>query len=86
MAFHKMIIRPQAEKDLERMDPALVRIILRKLRWYVNQENPLRFASRLKESTVGQYRFRFGSYRAIVDINQDTIIILRIGHRSVVYR
>jgi len=34
----------------------------------------------------GTYRFRIGDYRVIFDIEDDQIIVLRIGHRREVYR
>ena len=86
MASHKIIFQGRAAKEIEEMDGETAKIILRKLRWYANHENPLFFAVRLKSRAIGQYRFRIGSYRAIFDIQDDAIIILRVGHRSTVYR
>ncbi len=34
------------------------------------------------DSTLGTYRFRVGDYRIVFDIEDTTIIILRVGHRK----
>lgn len=35
---------------------------------------------------LGSYRFRIGDYRVIFDIENDKIIILRVGHRAKIYK
>jgi mRNA interferase RelE/StbE len=46
----------------------------------------LRFAEKLSDQILGGYRFRIGDYRVIFDIQEDEIIILRVGHRSEIYK
>jgi len=48
--------------------------------------NPLRFAEPLKNTSLGQYRFRIGDYRVIFDVAQDKIVILTLGHRKDIYK
>ena len=48
--------------------------------------DPLRYAVRLSDSKIGQYRFRIGDYRIVFDLAENTIIILAVGHRKDVYR
>jgi mRNA interferase RelE/StbE len=46
----------------------------------------LRFAEKLSDPILGEYRFRIGDYRVIFDIQEDEIIILRVGHRREIYK
>ena len=69
------------KKDQER--------IAKKLRFYMHQGNPLKFAKKLVSPTLGTYRFRIGEYRAIFDLDKNRkitiLLILRIKHRKEVY-
>lgn len=49
-------------------------------------KNPLRYATKLTDPRIGQYRFRVGDYRIIFDIAENTIVVLAVGHRKDVYR
>jgi mRNA interferase RelE/StbE len=62
--------------------------MLKKLKWFASQHDPLRFAVRLHGSEKKVIRFRIGDYRAIADVDQPSkrIVIVRIGHRREVYR
>ncbi|PIS39356.1 MAG: type II toxin-antitoxin system mRNA interferase toxin, RelE/StbE family [Candidatus Nealsonbacteria bacterium CG08_land_8_20_14_0_20_38_20] len=57
-----------------------------KLRFYILQKNPLQFVEPLKDSRFGNWRFRIGDYRILFDVEEDKIIILKVGHRKDVYR
>ncbi len=35
---------------------------------------------------MGTYRFRVGNYRVIFDLDDEQIVILRVGHRRDIYR
>ena len=60
--------------------------INKKLILYLSQSNPLRFADKLQNLDFGSFRFRVGDYRILFDVQDDTIIILKIGHRKDVYK
>lgn len=60
--------------------------ILRKLKFYARQENPLRFAEKLTDFRFGELRFRIGDHRIICDISGSKIIILKVGHRKDIYK
>lgn len=49
-------------------------------------EEPLRYAEKLTDPSLGTYRFRIGVYRVIFDIEGKNIVILRVGHRKDIYR
>ena len=59
---------------------------MNKLRFFLLQNNPLRFADRLLDPSVGEWRFRIGDYRTIFDADDETIVILKVGHRKDIYR
>ena len=48
--------------------------------------DPLRYAVKLTDSKIGQYRFRVGDYRIVFDISDDTIFVLAVGHRKDIYK
>ncbi|OGG02453.1 hypothetical protein A2W14_06105 [Candidatus Gottesmanbacteria bacterium RBG_16_37_8] len=35
---------------------------------------------------IGEYRTRIGNYRIIFDLENDTLVILKVGHRKDVYK
>ena len=55
-----------------------------KLKFYAS--DPLRYAVKLSDPKIGEYRFRVGDYRVVFDISEETIFILEVGHRKDVYR
>ena len=48
-------------------------------------KEPFKYARKLIHPKIGTYRFRIGDYRIILDIDDDNIVILRIGHRKSIY-
>ncbi|MCX7661215.1 MAG: type II toxin-antitoxin system RelE/ParE family toxin [Candidatus Omnitrophica bacterium] len=47
--------------------------------------NPFLYGQPLRQSLKGHRKLRVGDYRLIYRIEQDTIIVLKIGHRKEVY-
>lgn len=81
-----LVLAKSAKKDLKKLDKQKQQEIVKKLRFYISQEQILLFASALSNSEIGNYRFRIGDYRAVFDIRGQEVVILRIGHRREVYR
>ncbi|MEK7087564.1 MAG: type II toxin-antitoxin system RelE/ParE family toxin [Patescibacteria group bacterium] len=77
--------KEKAAKEIDKLPPQIRKRILEKLKFYSFQENPLRFAEKLKDYEFGEYRFRIGNYRIIFDVNDKVIIILKVGHRKDIY-
>ena len=48
--------------------------------------DPLRYAAKLTNSRIGQYRFRVGDYRIVFDLTESTIVVLAVGHRKGIYK
>ena len=82
--MYQVILTERAVKDIERLEKGIKRRIGEKIREYA--EDPLHYARKLVNSAIGEYRFRIGDYRAIFDIDDDRIVILRVGHRREIYR
>lgn len=76
----------KAVKELEKLPSQIRNRILKKLKFYSFQKNPLKFAEKLKDYRFGNYRFRVGDYRIIFDTEDDKITILKVGHRKEIYK
>lgn len=83
---YNAVFTSEAIKDLDGMDKKALLRIIKKIKWFVKQDNPLIFAKRLQYDAIGQYRFRIGDYRVIFDCKEKDIVVLRIGHRSSIYK
>ena len=83
---YSLVISDKAKVDIKSLDTVTQRRIVKKLKFFLDQENPLEYAKKLIDLTEGQYRWRIGPYRAIFDIQDMTIRLLRVQHRSVIYR
>lgn len=79
-------LKSKARKDIKKLSPEVAKRIIKKLDYFVSLANPLDFAESLINFEIGQYRFRIGDYRIIFDVEEDKIIILKIGHRREIYK
>lgn len=76
-----------AQKDLRKLGIITQKRIIKKLRFFMDQDDPLRFAASLTDfRNGGDYRFRIGDYRVVFDLDDDAIFVLHIEHRREVYR
>ena len=82
--MYKIVLTKRALKDLEKIDRDTRDRIAAKLKEYAKE--PHRYARKLIDPKMGTYRFRLGDYRAIFDIDDEKIVILRIGHRKIIYK
>ena len=80
----EVVLTRRARKDLDQLDHATRRRILDKLSEYT--DDPLRHAVKLADVRIGSYRFRVGDWRIVFDLNDDRVVVLRIGHRREIYR
>lgn len=81
---YKLLYTKTAVKDIQKLDAVVKKRLKIKLETYAN--NPLLYAKKLTDSSLGTYRWRIGNYRIIFDININTIVILRVRHRREIYR
>ena len=79
-----------ARKEIERLDLSTARRIVRFLKERVAASgDPRTLGQALKGERFGEFwKYRVGDYRVIARIEDQRLLILvvRIGHRSVVYR
>jgi mRNA interferase RelE/StbE len=81
---YRLVYTRRAERDIKKLEPNIKERIDNALLRY--SEQPLRFAEKLSDPILGEYRFRIGDYRVIFDIEGSEIVILRVGHRREIYR
>ena len=80
----KIIFTQRSVRDLNNIDQDTKQRLAEKLKEYSRE--PIKYARKLIDPKIGTYRFRVGDYRIIFDIDNDNIIILRIGHRKEIYK
>jgi len=77
---------PQALKDLKKLPKNIQRTLVKKLDFFIASKRPLAFAHHLINFEIGQYRFRVGDYRIVFDLEDETFVILAVGHRREIYK
>lgn len=82
----RYLFRPSAEKKFGKLDSQIQARIIKKLEFFISTPNPLEYAEQLTDHKIGYYRFRIGDYRVIFDVEDETIIILSVGHRREIYK
>ena len=82
--MYRILFTQRAFKDLVGLDKKLQDRIAMQLTEY--REDPLKYARKLINPKIGTYRFRIGDYRVIFDLEDEIIVILRIGHRKSIYK
>ena len=85
MASYKIAFKPSVKKDLRGIPRDDVERILKAIDSLATVPNPVN-ATRLTGRDA--YRLRVGRYRVIyaIDSEEVVILIIKIGHRRVVYR
>jgi mRNA interferase RelE/StbE len=81
---YELVYTKRAIKDIQKLDTDVKERIGKTLSRY--KENPLVYAEKLTESLLGTYRFRIGDYRVVFDIENNEIVVLRVGHRREIYK
>jgi len=71
-------------KDISRLQPGVKERIGDAITRY--SKDPLGYARRMVDPSLGSYKFRVGDYRVIFDLEGDEIIVLRVGHRKEIYQ
>ncbi|MBT9168665.1 MAG: hypothetical protein DDT19_02013 [Syntrophomonadaceae bacterium] len=82
----KIIFTERAKKDWQNLNREIQNQIRKKLSFYIRSGNIFRFAQKLKDSSLGEYRFRIGDHRLIFDFENFTIFVLKVGHRKNIYK
>lgn len=77
----------QFEKQLSRLDRQVAKRIMSRLYGLTELDDPQARCKPMTGPLVGLWRLRTGNYRAILDIQQDKLVIvaLDVDHRSRIY-
>ena len=81
---YTLVYTHRAVKDIQKLEPKIKKRIGEVL--LKHKEDPLKYAKKLTDHKFGTYRFRIGDYRVIFDIEDNEIVVLRVGHRKFIYR
>lgn len=86
----KIEFDPAAERELDKLDMSVARRVLKFLHERVSRlDNPRSIGEALRGSRLGEFwKYRVGNYRIIARIEDEAVLILvvRIGHRSEIYK
>lgn len=84
----KVIYTRAAERMLAKLDVQVQQRIVSCMNDIEKLDNPRSEGGPLTGNRRGSWRYRVGQYRVICDIidKEKTIIVVRLGHRSSVYR
>ena len=84
--MYKVYWDEEALKDLKNIDLAIAKKIISKIDNYLALD-PKNLGKPLSSEFSGLFRYRFSNYRIIYEILEQNIqiIIVKVGHRSVVY-
>lgn len=80
---------PRAMKQLRKLDPNQRKLLLSWIdKNLQNCSDPRALGKSLKGNLSDEWRYRFGDYRILCDIQDDRLVILalNIDHRSKVYK
>lgn len=79
----KIVYKNSVAHDLKRLDKTKGKLLLEQLEDSLRQDPDA--GEPLKGEFRGLYKLRFGDYRVIFTKTGETVLVLRIGHRSKVY-
>jgi mRNA interferase RelE/StbE len=83
---YQLVVESRAKKDIQSLNVITQKRIAKKIKYFLDQSDPLLYAKKLVDSSGGDYRFRIGNYRAIFDIEDNKIKLLRVQHRKDIYK
>jgi len=84
----QVILTPEAQTDIRRLDTGLQTRILNWLEWMGQNAELLRHQALKGEEWSECFKYRIGDYRIIyqIDYSAEKLIILKVGHRREVYK
>ena len=78
--YHELVVRDDISKITKTWQVKIRKAIEVKL-----THEPALYGKPLRRSLTGYYKLRVGDYRVVYKIREDTVAILMIAHRSIVY-
>ena len=87
MSGFQVFLTPEAQADLERLDPLPRARILDKLAWMGQNAQYLRHQPLQGEEWAGCFKYRVGDCRIIYQLSRSRqrLLVLKVEHRSDVY-
>ena len=83
---YKLLYHPDIVKeDLPEIPKNIQNIVRRAIEERI-LSNPILYGHPLRHSLLGHRKLRVGDYRIIYRVQEDEVIILKIGHRKDVYK
>jgi mRNA interferase RelE/StbE len=82
--MYKILLTKRALKDIDKIEINSQNKLINKIKILV--ENPYTHSKKLSSPVIGMYRLKVGDFRVIFDIDEDNIVVLRVGHRKDIYR
>ena len=86
--MYKVVLKKSAEKELAKLDRQAQKKIITFLKHEVERQSPRFKGKAMKYNWAGHWRYDVGKYRIVCKIKDDvcTVLVVKIGHRSQVYR
>ena len=86
---YTFILSEFVREEIKALPIGDVNRIVKKLRYFASQSNPMAYAKPLTGKFAGLFRFRIGDYRAIFRKDSDgeliILYVLKIHHRKDIY-
>ena len=76
----------KSEKQFKKLDNQIKARSVEKLDFWCKTGSPMIFGESLHDFELGSYRFRIGDYRVTFDVEDETIVVLAVGHRRDIYK
>jgi mRNA interferase RelE/StbE len=82
-----VILTPEAQRDILRLDASVQTRLLNRIEWMGENAELIRHQTLQGEEWHGCFKYRVGDYRIIYQMDRSTskLIILKVGHRREVY-
>lgn len=85
---YRLEFTPEIQKQLRKMDKHQATLIVRWLYQHIDGiDDPRKFGKGLIANRSGQWRYRIGKYRVLVEIEDDQMVVIaiQVGHRRNIY-
>ena len=89
MAKYTLVPSPKFSKQLKKLDKHTQKILVSWLNKNIkNTDNPRKYGGALEGNRSGQWKYRIGDYRVLVNIKDCELIVLalEVGHRRGIYK
>lgn len=83
----KIKFTARAAADVDRLDPAVANRIIDKVSWLAGHpQTKVERLAGMPAHLDGLLKYRVGAYRVLFWLDDDALVIYRIGHRSEIYK